>query len=582
MSIPHAYYDVPLNKTILLIGIPGSGKSTFCQQVVLSNLAAYIPTIFITTEYDSFDAKNALTEKGLGNIESGLLTFIDAYSETVGLPIPDKSDIVSAHCGNLTNLGIAITKIQRRIGTKGSLLVFDSLTSPYILNGSNVILFLKMVLNKFAGEGNRVFITFDEGSGKNEDLISLMSLSDGIIQIDIQQDRKVVNIVKHPKIKPTKTEIPIVPAPHHMFYHFNMDYRKQDVTMAMGGVKSILRPNVGNFVNIAWRDLVFWSGMLWDPKRFPVMMYDITKYSNNPANMGLDLLSVLPMYQRILFKLLMPKTFSKVKDFKKLFNLGKKQTESNWNAGIMEYVEGKSKTNEHYLRFSESYECWGFQNVGATLGFMKPAQTVGVLAGWDNEVSDWNVIELKCIGLGDPYCEYKIVPEEIDELEDSLKKDSTVIEKVNNQLKTHIMGFLLAKKPLMERPTLGSDVHMHELQQVTAASLEDEQVITVFRMGGAKAGKMLGEQLLEEGLSEKEAVKLMIDFMNYCKVGKVTLDDTIRIKENSERYGMKTKEPSCYFTTGFLNGFFYAVQNQHVKETKCIGVGDAYCEWELR
>ena len=87
----------------------------------------------------------------------------------------------------------------------------------------------------------------------------------------------------------------------------------------------------------------------------------------------------------------------------------------------------------------------------------------------------------------------------------------------------------------------------------------------------------------ENGLLEtKFQRKYKIDFMNHCKVGNVTLNDTIKIHENSERFGMKTKEPSCYFTTGFLNGFFYAVQNQHVKETRCIGVGDAYCEWEFR
>jgi len=44
---------------------------------------------------------------------------------------------------------------------------------------------------------------------------------------------------------------------------------------------------------------------------------------------------------------------------------------------------------------------------------------------------------------------------------------------------------------------------------------------------------------------------------------------------------MRSEKPSCFFTTGFLNGFFSAVKNQHVKETKCIAVGDPYCEWEF-
>jgi predicted hydrocarbon binding protein len=69
-------------------------------------------------------------------------------------------------------------------------------------------------------------------------------------------------------------------------------------------------------------------------------------------------------------------------------------------------------------------------------------------------------------------------------------------------------------------------------------------------------------------------------------VGKVTMDETIRIKENCEgsqtkAWTTKIKEPSCFFTTGFLNGLFSAVKNKHVREIKCIVAGDPYCEWEI-
>ena len=88
------------------------------------------------------------------------------------------------------------------------------------------------------------------------------------------------------------------------------------------------------------------------------------------------------------------------------------------------------------------------------------------------------------------------------------------------------------------------------------------------------------------GLSEDEALRRVLGFLEHCKVGKVTLSETVRIKENCESLRttifVHRKEPSCFFTTGFLNGFFWAVKNQHVKETKCIAMGDPYCEWEFR
>jgi predicted hydrocarbon binding protein len=112
-------------------------------------------------------------------------------------------------------------------------------------------------------------------------------------------------------------------------------------------------------------------------------------------------------------------------------------------------------------------------------------------------------------------------------------------------------------------------------------------------MGGAKSGKEIGKRLVDAGLSQDEAIRRAIGFMNHCKVGKVTLrlrsgqalGETVRIKENCESLRTKlfttTEEPSCYFTTGFLNGFFSAVRNQHVREIRCITAGDPYCEWEI-
>jgi predicted hydrocarbon binding protein len=109
------------------------------------------------------------------------------------------------------------------------------------------------------------------------------------------------------------------------------------------------------------------------------------------------------------------------------------------------------------------------------------------------------------------------------------------------------------------------------------------------RMGGAKVGKEVGEHLMAAGVTGEEAIKRVIDFMVYCQVGKITLrprsgqalGETIRMRENCETFGLTTGEPSCFFTTGFLNGLFSAIKNQHIREIKCIAAGDPYCEWEI-
>jgi len=107
------------------------------------------------------------------------------------------------------------------------------------------------------------------------------------------------------------------------------------------------------------------------------------------------------------------------------------------------------------------------------------------------------------------------------------------------------------------------------------------------RMGGARTGKEVGGRLIKAGITADDAAKRILNLMDHCKVGKVSMGETIRMKENVEStlesyvFAAERKEPCCYFTTGFLNGFFSAVKNQHVKEIKCIGAGDPYCEWEI-
>ena len=72
--------EIPPKNMILLVGPPGSGKSTFYEQAILQNLTGDKPIVYMTTEYDPAKAETSLREKGLGRIEPGLLSFVDAYS----------------------------------------------------------------------------------------------------------------------------------------------------------------------------------------------------------------------------------------------------------------------------------------------------------------------------------------------------------------------------------------------------------------------------------------------------------------------------------------------------------------------
>jgi len=566
---------------------------------VLNGLAMDRPVIYVTTEHGPSEVTDLLQERGVGEPSPGALSFVDAFGETVGATTPEHPDTVSANCEDLNSISMAIAKLQERIGRRDVFLAFDSLTSPYLFNEKEVFRFMRLCLAKFASEGNSVLALMDEGCGKEEDLGAMMSVADGIIKMEIRESSRTLNVVKHPKVRPTRIEVPIDSEQVGLKARIIDPGVIRKYLRATIAGETVIRREVGDFVNLFWPQLAHWSCMLWYPKRFPTMTYEGNK--DDPAG-GFRLAkedkavlrALFPWYTRFLLKFA-PKNFSKVKDAKKLSNYGKQQMLKE-RSGIIEYLEDVSKTDEHYVRIYENYDCWGLENVGAAIASYLPPLIAGVCKGMEYLQGldrDWNAIETKCIGLGDPYCEFKLVPGEIDGLKDSLEKDSSVIERIHERLMERLMGFLLHGKPLVERPRLGSNIHIHPVGHAMFGEVIPAMGTTwsqrcrmAFRMGGAKSGKEVGERLKDAGLTEDEAMKSVLHLLEYCKVGKTTVGETIKIRENCESVSSKyvtTKweEPCCFFTTGFLNGLFSAVKNQHVREIKCVGLEDPYCEWEI-
>jgi predicted hydrocarbon binding protein len=553
------------------------------------------PVVYVTTEHGPAEIMGLLSQKGLGELAPGMLSFVDAFTETVGLKCAQHSDTICANCADLNSLSMAIAKSQEMIGRDDALLAFDSLTSPYLFNKDEVFRFMRLCLAKFASEGNSVLALMDEGCGKEEDLGAMMSVADGIIKMEVRESSRAINVVKHPKVRPTRIEVPIEAKPTiKSTLDFEPGVMRQFMKSMFGGGEAIVRSEVGDFVNSFWPNLAHWSGMLWDPKGFPMMIYELNK---EDTTIGRKMIAFAPWRMRLLVNALLslqalglfPKNFSRVKDMKKYskgtggspYGMGARMERS----GISEYLEDVSKTDEHYVRVYESSDCWGLDNIGYTVASHLPPAMAGQLKAFQKGSSDWNAVETKCIGLGDPYCEFKLVPGEIDELRKSLEKDISVVERIHERLIERLMGFLLHDRPPVERPRLGSDVHLHVACHAMGFPHLGERYRMAQRMGGARSGKIIGERLMKAGINEDEAIKRVIDFMNYCKVGKVTLGETIRIRENCEtiRTALFTtiREPSCYFTTGFLNGLFSAVKNKHVREVKCVAAGDLYCEWEI-
>jgi KaiC/GvpD/RAD55 family RecA-like ATPase/predicted hydrocarbon binding protein len=584
--------DVPKNSLILLSGPPGAGKSTFCHQAVLNGLAMERPIIFVTTEHGPAEVIDSLKERGGGLPPPGALSFVDAFGETVGAAPPGRPDTVTANCEDLNSISMAVTRLQKRIGRRDALLVFDSLTSPYLFNRDEAFRFMRLCLAKFATQGNSVLALMDEGCGKEEDLGAMMSVADGILRMEAGERSRILHVAKHPDVESARIEVPIEPKQPQARPQivWNPDVLAQMARSSLGGEP--VRRELGDYVSLFWPNIAHWSCMLWDPKRFPAMLYEMNKYevtslrdqmASYPGSLKLATKVLLALPSLGLFA---PKGLGRVKDMKKAFRVLTLTSVGSDRSGIVEYLEDDSRTDEHHFRVHENSDCIGFENIGVAMASHLPPVLAGDCQLFDRGGREWNAIETKCLGLGDPFCEIKVVPGEVDGLRASLEKDSSVVERIHERLMERLMGFLLDGRPLIERPRLGSDVFLHVLLHgMGLVNLTGERYRRAQMMGAARSAKRIGERLIEAGLSDDEALRRVFGFIEHCKVGKVTFGETVRISENCE--SLRTlilasrKGPSCFFTTGFLNGLFSAVRGQHVREVRCIAAGDPYCEWEI-
>jgi predicted hydrocarbon binding protein len=421
----------------------------------------------------------------------------------------------------------------------------------------------------------------------------MMSIADGILRMEVKERQRTLNVVKHPRVETARIEVHIEPKEPQTRppMDWDLDILKCFLkAYMMGGTP--LRKEVGDFVNLFWPSFTHWSCMLWDPKGFPTMLYEMNRYESAS---GKESIPGMPLSFSLLFRMLfilqslglyMSKSLSKVKDIKRVLKKGVLQIVDKERSGVVEYLEDISRTDEHYFKVYENSDCVGFESIGVPMASHIPPMLAGYFQMLEKDGREWNAIETKCVGLGDPCCELKLVPGEIDGLKASLEMDSSLVEKIHERLMERLMGFLLEGKPLVDRPRLGSDVHLHVvLHGMGFLNLVGERYRRAQMMGAARSAKIIGERLLEAGLSEDEAIRRVIDFMNYCKVGKVTMGETVRIRENCESFRTTIlkheKQPSCYFTTGFLNGLFSSIKNQHVREVRCVAAGDPYCEWEI-
>ncbi|HUT81161.1 MAG TPA: V4R domain-containing protein [Candidatus Bathyarchaeia archaeon] len=224
------------------------------------------------------------------------------------------------------------------------------------------------------------------------------------------------------------------------------------------------------------------------------------------------------------------------------------------------------------------------------------------------------VHEVKCIGTGHEYCEFEIkVSDEPISRNMAKYQEDYIIEDRNqhfqgilHDISTRLHESFLSPKDVFNRGNIGNEVHFTKLQQaIVNLKMTDPFSGALLYAAGMQLGifgpgrDILQRYLEDENyswpLSLDKALKIMNKFFHFSMIQAakeradvyIIEDDgklKIRVEECAMSSGAKDSGTTfCDFMAGYIAGRIQILTSKDciVNETKCHGLGDKFCEFEI-
>jgi len=180
---------LPYGSTVLVTGLPGSGKSTLGKQFLLSAIGRGNPAILLSTAEPDQIILESIRTLGLDLRGVEKIRLIDCYSWRAGFRnVPDLR--------KLSDVELAVdTLLSVMFQVAGAVLVVDSFTD-FLLNNTSesVVSLINQLKMKLQMRGVTTLLLMEEGPHDPKVHATIEHLTDGTIETKLDDSRRLLMV----------------------------------------------------------------------------------------------------------------------------------------------------------------------------------------------------------------------------------------------------------------------------------------------------------------------------------------------------------------------------------------------------
>ncbi|MCJ7478594.1 MAG: hypothetical protein MUP63_00255 [Candidatus Nanohaloarchaeota archaeon QJJ-7] len=185
---------IPRNASVLLVGPPGTGKTTFLNQFLYTGLQKGEKGIYITLDSPPEEVKETALYFGWDFDDFGDdLVFIDGYSWREGGE--PESEFAIEGPSDLNQMNITLADAMKKVGQGRKRIVMDSVSTLILYTDpSSAVKFLQVVSAKSKASDSNLLMSLEEGVHEQKTISTLNYVSDGLMKMRREEERRMFSI----------------------------------------------------------------------------------------------------------------------------------------------------------------------------------------------------------------------------------------------------------------------------------------------------------------------------------------------------------------------------------------------------